>query len=55
MRTRSALIRDYFECSFEIKDERDRDVLRFPFGDAVEEVWTDGKEHGGGADLPLSR
>jgi hypothetical protein len=36
MQTRSALIRDYFDCTFEITDEGDREVLRFPFGDAVE-------------------
>jgi hypothetical protein len=42
-RTRTKIIRDWFDCTFEITDESGNLVLTVPFGDTVPE-----REHAGG-------
>jgi hypothetical protein len=36
-RTRTNIIRDWFDCTFEIADETGKTVLTVPFGDTVVE------------------
>jgi hypothetical protein len=36
-RTRTNIIRDWFDCTFEITDESGKTVLTVPFGDTVVE------------------
>jgi len=36
--TRTVIVRDWFDCSFEIKDEDARHLLTVPFGDTVPDV-----------------
>jgi hypothetical protein len=41
-RTRTQIIRDWFDCTFEITDETGETVLMVPFGDTVEQSRLEG-------------
>jgi len=37
-RTRTEIIRDWFDCTFVVTDEEGRTVVEVPFGETVEEM-----------------